>query len=212
MSSHTCHAFAVVVAIPSNDSGFTDGIYVAATVVGQARIFRVTFWSAVTRLTFTSISNATLTRDAVSVGVTSVTNRAPVDRIASGITVTSVVVTADTVVTLWLVDTDGIGVTGVVTSLAFIDRTDEGIVITSKPQSPLSSVGWSALSVNVIGQSFNTVEKILGRFNVVKVDEMTWDGTGGGITFGTISLGRWSWVVSLKIEFKIWPISDAYGG
>ena len=110
-----------------------------------------------------------------------------------------------------MVDTDGIGVTGVVTSLAFIDRTDEGIVITSKPQSPLSSVGWSALSVNVIGQSFNTVEKILGRFNVVKVDEMTWDSTGGGITFGTISLGRWSWVVSLKIEFKIWPISDAYG-
>ena len=72
MSSQTCHAFAVVVAIPSDDSGFADGIYVAATVVGQARIFRVTFWSAVTRLAFTSISNATLTRDAVSVGVTSV--------------------------------------------------------------------------------------------------------------------------------------------
>ena len=199
MSSQTCHAFAVVVAIPSDDSGFADGIYVAATVVGQARIFRVTFWSAVTRLAFACVSNATLTRDAVSVGVTSVTNGAPVNRIAGSITVTSVVVTADTVVTLWLVDTDGIGVTGVVTSLAFIDRTDEGIVITGKPQGPLSSVGWSALSVNVIGQSFNTVEKILGRFNVVKVDEMIWDSTGGGITFVTISLGRWSWIVSLKI-------------
>ena len=212
MLSQTCHAFAVVVAIPSDDSGFTDGIFVAATVIGQARIFGVTFWPAVTWLAFACVSNAILTRDAVSVGVTSVTNGAPVNRIAGSVTVTSVVVTADTVVTLWLVDTDGIGVTGVVTSLAFINRTDEGIVITSKPQSPLSSVGWSALSVNVIGQSFDTVEKILGRFNVVKVDEMTWDSTGGWITFGTISLGRWSWIVSLKIEFKICPISDAYGG
>lgn len=203
-SVETCHAFAVVVAIPSDDSGFADGIYVAATVVGQARIFGVTFWSAVTRLAFACVSNATLTRDAVSVGVTSVTNGAPVNRIAGSVTVTSVVVTADTVVTLWLVDTDGIGVTSVVTSLAFIDRTDEGIVITGKPQGPLSSVGWSALSVNVIGQSFNTVEKILGRFNVVKVDEMTWDSTGGWITFGTISLGRWSWIVSgSRLEFFV---------
>ena len=188
-----------MVAIPSDDSGFTDGIYVTATVVGQARIFRVTFWSAVTWLAFTSVSNATLTRDAVSVGVTSVTNGAPVNRIAGSVTVTSVVVTADTVVTLWLVDADGIGVTSVVTSLAFIDWTDEGIVITGKPQGPLSSVGWCALSVNVIGQSFNTVEKIFSRFNIEKVDQVAWNCTGCWVTFGTISLGRGSGVVSLKI-------------
>ena len=88
----------------------------------------------------------------------------------------------------------------VFTSLAFVNRADEGIVITCKPQSPLSSVGWSALSINVIGQGLNTVEKIFSGFNVEKVDKVTWYGTSGWITFGTISLGGWSWVVSLKIE------------
>ena len=160
-----------------------------ATVIGQTRIFGVTFWTAVTGLAFTSVSNATLTRDAVSVGITSVTNGAPVNRIASVVTVTSVVFAANAVVTLWLINAFGIDVTSVVTSLAFINRTDEGIVITGKPQGPLSSVGWCALSVNVIGQSFNTVEKIFSRFNIEKVDEMAWDCTGCWVAFSTISLG-----------------------
>ena len=198
MSLQTCHAFAVVVAIPSDDGRFTDGIFVAATVIGQTGIFGVTFWTAVTRLAFTSVSNATLTRDAVSVGVTSVTDSAPVNRIARVVTVTSVVFAANAVVTLWLINAFGIDMTSIVTSLALINRADEGIVITGKPKGPLSSVGWCALSVNVIGQSFNTVEKIFSRFNIEKVDQVAWNCTGCWITFGTISLGRWSWVVSLK--------------
>jgi hypothetical protein len=203
-SVETCHAFAVMVAIPSDDSGFTDGIFVAATVVGQTRIFGVTFWTAVTRFTLTSVSNATLTRDAVSVGVTSVTNDAPINRITSVVTVTSVVFAANAVVTLWLIDAFGIDVTSVITSLAFINRTDEGIIITGKPEGPLSSVGWCALSVNVIGQSFNTVEKIFSRFNIEKVDQVAWNCTGCWVTFGTISLGRWSGVVSIgRLEFFV---------
>ena len=178
-----------MVAIPSDDSGFTDGIFVAATVIGQTRIFGVTFWTTVTRFTLTSVSDTAFARDAVSVGVTSVTNGAPVNRIASGVTVTSVVFAANAVVTLWLINAVGIGVTSVVTSLAFINRTDEGIVITGKPEGPLSSVGWCALSVNVIGQSFNTVEKIFSRFNIEKVDQVAWNCTGCWVTFGTISLG-----------------------
>ena len=192
-----------MVAIPSDDSGFTDGIFVAATVIGQTRIFGVTFWTTVTRFTLTSVSDTAFARDAVSVGVTSVTNGAPVNRIASGVTVTSVVFAANAVVTLWLINAVGIGVTSVVTSLAFINRTDEGIVITGKPEGPLSSVGWCALSVNVIGQSFNTVEKIFSRFNIEKVDQVAWNCTGCWVTFGTISLGRGSWVVSLNRKIKI---------
>ena len=160
----------------------------AATIVGQTRIFGVTFWTAVTRLALACVSNTTLTRDTIGVGVTSVTDRAPVNSIASCVTVTSVVITANTIITLWLINTVGIGVVCVVTSLAFNNRTDKSIVITGKPEGPLSSVGWCALSVNVIGQSLDTVEKIFGRFNVVKVDKVAWDCTGGWVTFCTVSL------------------------
>ena len=160
----------------------------AATIVGQTRIFGVTFWTAVTRLALACVSNTTLTRDTIGVGVTSVTNGAPVNSIASGVTVTSVIVTANTIITLWLINTVGIGVVCVVTSLAFNNRTDKSIVITGKPEGSLSSVVWCALSVNMIGQSLNTVEKIFGRFNVVKVDKVEWDCTGGWITFCTMSL------------------------
>jgi len=177
-----------VIAIPSDDGRFTDGIVVTTTVVGQTRIFWVTFWTTVTRFAFTSVSDTVFTSDTVGIGVTGVTNGAPVNSITSGITVTSEVVTTDAIVALWLIDALGIDVTDVVTSLAFIYGADEGIVVTGKPEGPLSSVGWSALSVHVIGQCFNTVEKIFGGGNVVKVDKMTWYSTGSRITFGTISL------------------------
>jgi len=177
-----------VIAIPSNDGGFTDGIVVTTTVVGQTRIFWVTFWTTVTRFAFTSVSNTVFTSDTVCVGVTGVTDSAPVNSITSGITVTSKVVATDAIVALWLIDALGIDVTDVVTSLAFVNRADEGVVITGKPEGPLSSVGWCALSVNVIGQCLDTVEKIFGGDNVVKVDKVTWYSTGSWITFGTISL------------------------
>merc|ERR1719476_52679 len=129
---------------------------------------------------------------------------APVDSIAGIETITLEVITTNAVISFWLINAFGIGVTCIFTSLAFINGTDQRVVITGKPQGPLSSVCWSALSVNVIGQGLNTIEKIFSGFNVVKVEKMTWNGNGFWITLGAITLSRRSWVVSqCYLEFFV---------
>jgi dolichol kinase len=127
------------------------GIFVAPTIIGQTWVKRVAFWTCETGLTFTGVTDAIFTGNTICVIVTGVSDGAPVNWVTAIVAITSEVVATNAVVSFWLVDALGICVTGVVASFTFIDGTDDGIVISGEPKSPLGSVRGSTLSVHVVG-------------------------------------------------------------
>lgn len=202
-------AFADVVDVVADDGRLAVGVFVASTVGGEAWIIWETFLAAVSSVAFTRVANSVFTGDAVGVCVADTWNGAPVNGITSVVTVARVVLLADTVVTLGLVDALGVGVACVGSQFAFVDWTDEGVVVSGEPQSPLGFVFGGALAVDVVSKSFDAGVEVGSVDDVVEIYQFAWNGTGLGVALSTVSLSSRRCVVRvglgvfLIIEFSV---------
>jgi hypothetical protein len=203
-------AFADVVDVVADDCRLAVSVFVTSTVGGKAWIIWETFLAAVSGVTFTRVANAVFTGDAVGVCVAGTWNGAPVNGITSVVTVAREVLFADAVVTFGLVNALGVSMTCVGSRFAFVDWTNEGVVVPGEPQSPLGFVFGGALTVDVVSKSFNTGVEIGSIDNVVEVYQFAWNGTGLSVAFSTVSLSSRRCVVRSGLtEFLIVKFSVA---
>lgn len=102
--------------------------------------------------------------------------------------VTVVVLLADTVVSHRHVDAFGVCVTSGGSGVTFVDRADERVVIPSQPLFPFSLISWRTLSKNVVEEVIDTIEEILCASYVVEVDQLAWYCTSLGCAFCAVSI------------------------
>ena len=72
--------------------------------------------------------------------------------------VTVVVLLADTVVSHGHVDAFGVCVTSGGSGFTFVDRADERVVIPSQPLFPFSLISWRTLSKDVVEEVIDAIE------------------------------------------------------
>lgn len=75
-----------------------------------------------------------------------------------------------TIVAHGQVHTIGILVTDCFAIFAFVNWTDERVVVPGEPLFPLRLVGWRALGEDVVEEGLDSREKVCGVGNIVEVD------------------------------------------
>jgi hypothetical protein len=189
-------ALACVVDFVADEARCAHGMLVATAIVGLAWIVWQTLGTGVTSLAFASVTDTVLAGNAVGILVADVVAWAVVNDLASLVTIADVVLVADAVVSLGLVDTGGILVAFVVAGLALIDGADKSIIVSCKPMLPFGIVLSWALSENVGDEGLDLGVQVGSGLNVVEVDQVAWDGTGLGITVRAVSFSTRSGIVS----------------
>jgi len=76
----------------------------------------------------------------------------------------------------------------VVTSFAFIDWADEGIMVSCKPSFPFGTVYWITDLENVIEERLDSIEKYLSRIDIMEIDKRAWDGPSFNRALGSVSV------------------------